>query len=97
MLERAMRIRMSNCATIRFVQEVLGVDEKDVHGLKLKDVEGQAWSASLRSRVCPGHRPRAECKNVYRQMDLDETGTQDRWERADDAKMGGNSRRFCVR
>ena len=48
------------------VDEVLGVEEKEVKGLKLRDVVTGATEHSARGRNVPGNRARAECQDVCR-------------------------------
>jgi thioredoxin reductase (NADPH) len=74
MLERAIAHPGIELRTNTVVEEVLGVEEKDVKGLKLKDVktgaEGQLAIKGLFLGI--GHEPNA--KMFAGQMDLDEEG-----------------------
>ena len=68
------RIRISNCAPTRLVEEVLGVEEKEVKGLRLKDVKtGVECELAVSGLFLGiGHEPNA--KMFAGQMDLDEDG-----------------------
>ena len=75
MLERAMAHPKIELRTNTVVEEVLGVEEKEVKGLRLKDVktgeeDDAARSAGLFLGI--GHEPNA--KMFAGQMDLDEDG-----------------------
>jgi thioredoxin reductase (NADPH) len=74
MLERAIAHPNVELRTNTVVQEVLGVDEKDVHGLKLKDVKtGVECELAVKGLFLGiGHEPNA--KMFTGQMDLDEDG-----------------------
>ncbi len=74
MLERAMAHPNIELRTNTVVGEVLGVDEKDVRGLKLKDVKTGAESElPIKGRFLGiGHEPNA--KMFAGHMDLDEDG-----------------------
>jgi thioredoxin reductase (NADPH) len=74
MLERAIAHPNIELRTNTVVEEVLGVDEKEVKGLKLKDVSnGQKSELALSAMFLGiGHEPNA--KMFTGQMDLDEDG-----------------------
>jgi thioredoxin reductase (NADPH) len=74
MLERAIAHPNVELRTNTVVQEVLGVDEKDVHGLKLEDVKtGVECELAVKGLFLGiGHEPNA--KMFTGQMDLDEDG-----------------------
>jgi thioredoxin reductase (NADPH) len=74
MLERAMAHPNIELRTNTVVEEVLGVEEKDVRGLKLKDVKSGAQSElEIKGLFLGiGHEPNA--KMFAGQMDLDEDG-----------------------
>ena len=74
MLERAMAHPNIELRTNTIVEEVLGVEEKDVRGLKLKDVKtGVACELAISGLFLGiGHEPNA--KMFAGQMDLDEDG-----------------------
>jgi thioredoxin reductase (NADPH) len=74
MLDRAMAHPNIELRTNTIVEEVLGVEEKDVRGLKLKDVKTGVQDELAISGLFLGigHEPNA--KMFARQMDLDEDG-----------------------
>jgi thioredoxin reductase (NADPH) len=74
MLERAIAHPNIELRTNTVVEEVLGVDEKDVKGLKLKDVSNGTKSELAISGLFLGigHEPNA--KMFAGQMDLDDDG-----------------------
>ncbi len=74
MLERAIAHPNIELRTNTVVEEVLGVDEKDVRGLKLKDVKtGAQDELAIKGLFLGiGHEPNA--KMFAGQMDLDEEG-----------------------
>ena len=74
MLERAMAHPNIELRTNTTVEEVLGVEEKDVSGLKLKDVKtGVECELAIKGLFLGiGHEPNA--KMFAGQMDLDEDG-----------------------
>ena len=98
MLERAIAHPNIELRTNTVVEEVLGVDEKEVKGLRLKDVSNGKVSELPVSGMFLGigHEPNAK-------MFAGQTGSgrgrvhQDHEQRADDAQRRGGARSFCVR
>ena len=98
MLERAMAHPKIVLRTNTVVEEVLGVEEKSVRGLRLRDVTNGAQDELAVSGMFLGigHEPNA--KMFAGQMDLDERRLhQDHGKRADDLQWRGDSRRVCLR
>ena len=61
MLERAMAHPNIELRTNVVVEEVLGVEDNEVKGLRLKDVTNGSIRRAAGARRVPGHRPRAQC------------------------------------
>jgi hypothetical protein len=66
MLERAIAHPKIALRPNTIVEEVLGVEEKEVKGLRLRDVKTGELSELADQRAVPGHRPRAQRKDVCR-------------------------------
>ncbi len=102
MLERAMAdIRILNCSTntTDAVTKLLGVDEKEVKGLRLRNVLPPARRTSFgRERDVSGHWPRAEREDV-RRTDGPGRGRvhQDHEQRVHDVRGQSDSGRVCMR
>ena len=98
MLERAMAHPKIELRTNTVVEEVLGVEEKEVKGLRLRDVNNGEQDELAGQRDVSGHRARAEREDVCRADRPGRRGLhQDDEQRVHDAQWRDCSGRVCMR